>query len=101
MAICNKPCQNGGKCTAPNYCSCPKTHEGDQCELLICNTATDILNSERNCTLRKCKVTCNEGYFLDDGSDTVQIVCEQGKFVLAPNQHHDTIPSACQRKIHL
>ncbi|XP_055299432.1 fibrillin-1-like [Sitodiplosis mosellana] len=89
-------CQNGGTCTAPNFCACPKNYGGEQCELLTCDTVPNILNSYPNCTLTNCNITCNDRYSFADGSTVVQINCEKGKFNLAPNQSHQTIPSACQ-----
>ena len=31
LAICNKTCQNGGECVAPDICSCPPNFSGPQC----------------------------------------------------------------------
>jgi hypothetical protein len=31
LAICSKACENGGKCVAPNTCSCPPYFTGPQC----------------------------------------------------------------------
>lgn len=35
-AICNSPCQHGGKCVAPNTCDCSGTgYTGDTCSICI------------------------------------------------------------------
>ena len=33
---CHTTCENGGECTAPNYCDCPFSHFGDFCQFLKC-----------------------------------------------------------------
>jgi hypothetical protein len=32
-AVCDRPCQNGGRCVGPNQCSCRRGFEGDYCEM--------------------------------------------------------------------
>ena len=32
VAVCQPPCENGGNCTQPGYCSCPSEWEGARCE---------------------------------------------------------------------
>lgn len=36
-ALCFPQCLNGGNCTAPGSCSCPKGFQGRYCEGGICN----------------------------------------------------------------
>ncbi|XP_046442081.1 protein kinase C-binding protein NELL1-like isoform X2 [Daphnia pulex] len=31
--VCDRPCQNGGRCVGPNQCSCRRGFEGDYCEM--------------------------------------------------------------------
>lgn len=31
-ALCYPKCMNGGNCTAPAFCSCPKGYQGTHCE---------------------------------------------------------------------
>ena len=31
-AVCTLSCLNGGVCTAPDTCYCPREYEGDRCE---------------------------------------------------------------------
>lgn len=31
-AVCHPPCENGGNCTLPGYCTCESTWEGVRCE---------------------------------------------------------------------
>ncbi|XP_032793634.2 protein kinase C-binding protein NELL1 isoform X2 [Daphnia magna] len=38
--VCDRPCQNGGRCVAPNQCSCRRGFEGEFCE-------TDVNECER------------------------------------------------------
>lgn len=32
-AICRPPCENGGECVRPGYCSCRNGFHGDRCQL--------------------------------------------------------------------
>lgn len=32
IAVCNPPCENGGRCVAPGVCSCAPEWEGLRCE---------------------------------------------------------------------
>ena len=32
IAVCTRPCQNGGQCAAPNVCTCRSGWTGAQCE---------------------------------------------------------------------
>lgn len=104
IAVCDLECEHGGKCIAPDVCLCTGSkYGGKHCEFEICNFVPNIQYSNPNCTITSCNITCNHGYQFDNGSKVIQINCEQGKFNLAPNQpqFNNTIPSACQREIHI
>ncbi|KAK3090381.1 hypothetical protein FSP39_011356, partial [Pinctada imbricata] len=41
-AICNPPCQQGGKCVSPNVCECPVEAQGNACQQMLSLEAPDM-----------------------------------------------------------
>jgi hypothetical protein len=50
-AICERPCENGGRCVAPGQCSCRRGFYGAQCELDVdeCTTGQHECNANSEC----------------------------------------------------
>lgn len=82
IAVCIHPCKNGGKCTKPGRCTCEEEYEGDQCERKkTCKTLSSTKNAVNNCKADSCKITCNKGFFLQDGTDVMEMKCKSGKWI--------------------
>ena len=43
IAICLKPCENGGECVGPNQCSCAAGWEGQTCDQRKCTETIIII----------------------------------------------------------
>ncbi|CAH1788460.1 unnamed protein product, partial [Owenia fusiformis] len=65
---CSLPCHNGGRCVAPNTCTCPKNFRGNTCEFPIdaCSITDPPANANVSCThdntMTRCYVSCQKGY---------------------------------------
>lgn len=65
-AVCDKKCQNGGKCESPNNCSCVAGFTGAQCQYDIDECEIGIHECTHN--ISKC-INTHGGYFCS---------CEEG-----------------------
>ncbi|XP_076320907.1 epidermal growth factor-like protein 8 isoform X1 [Tachypleus tridentatus] len=69
-ALCTQPCQNSGKCTNPDYCSCPKGWTGKFCEIDINECEQDENVCDHQCVnnLGSYHCDCHKGFkLLSDG----------------------------------
>lgn len=46
--ICNQTCLNGGKCTAPNVCSCRRGYKGSSCETDVNECSENLHQCHKN-----------------------------------------------------
>lgn len=98
LAFCSTPCENRGKCSEPNKCTCIGNYEGNHCEFEKgCKTKPESYNTTLNCDTEKCIIACKDGYVFPDGSMEIKMICEQRNWKLAQPQQNFT-PS-CKRKI--
>lgn len=82
IALCKRPCQNGGKCTKPGICICDADYEGAQCEKKkMCKKLSLTNNGVNKCNGDNCKIVCNKGFFLQDGTDVMEMKCKSGKWI--------------------
>ncbi len=47
-AVCFPLCKNGGNCTAPGFCGCPREWEGLRCEERMFSIFTNIIKMHVN-----------------------------------------------------
>lgn len=89
LAVCDKACSNGGKCYAPNICSCPQNFKGYQCQFPVenCSPASKLdFNGGYKCTATltdvKCSIFCDHGIpFEFDAEPFYTCKFETGEFL--------------------
>ncbi|XP_055951117.1 limulus clotting factor C-like isoform X2 [Argiope bruennichi] len=78
---CNPPCQNGGRCTAPNFCSCTNQYRGEVCQygLAVCAFSKNSLPSSWHCNHNNkgtfCDISCHAPGTPESYVDVQHYVC--------------------------
>ncbi|XP_077161577.1 epidermal growth factor-like protein 7 [Paroedura picta] len=73
-AICQPPCQNGGKCSLPNKCTCPAGWAGKRCQTDVDECAGGRHGCSQACvnTAGSYSCSCQEGHKLQADGKTCQ-----------------------------
>lgn len=83
------PCQNLGFCMAPNFCNCPDSFDGPQCQFPKSKPCLDKpptpMNSRVVCNEKECIATCNKGFAFLGGGKKLTILCEEGAWTQVSN----------------
>uniref|UniRef100_A0A182J038 EGF-like domain-containing protein n=1 Tax=Anopheles atroparvus TaxID=41427 RepID=A0A182J038_ANOAO len=75
--ICQTACRNGGKCTAPDRCSCPAGFTGKSCELDV-NECKEYKPCDQTCynTEGSYYCTCRDGFMLQSDRQSCKKIDE-------------------------
>jgi len=86
-AVCSKVCENGGRCTADEKCTCATGWRGDDCTIPICDNGCFVTGARINrvCTAPNI-CTCKPGYRGDSCNVPMCVqTCHNGASCVAPD----------------
>ncbi|KFM64504.1 hypothetical protein X975_20262, partial [Stegodyphus mimosarum] len=85
--LCHPPCENGGRCSVNNQCSCPSTHRGNRCQypVSLCEfsrLSRDSLYSDcrHNPEYTECNVACPPGMAFDPPTSSIYRCTVDGRW---------------------